>query len=102
MEIIEGNKLIAEFMGWEAKYHPVETIHTSWDWLMPVVEKIEQIGYPVKIQGDYYGDNGVLKTECTVFGNDGDYLLTSGAVEVKIGAVWQAVVEFINWHNQSK
>lgn len=54
-EIIEGNKLIAEFMGME--FHTINNItgvtidgvlggleklqyHTSWDWLMPVVEKI--------------------------------------------------------------
>ena len=72
-EIIEGNKLIAEFMGynliipsmrrypnnwktsyWERNYdiekHTTDHVlceenglkyHSSWDWLMPVVEKIE-------------------------------------------------------------
>ena len=58
-EIIEGNKLIAEFEGLEQdgnywyrptgnteglmythKYRRLE-YHTSWDWLMPVVEKIK-------------------------------------------------------------
>jgi hypothetical protein len=71
-EIIEGNKLIAEFMYPEAKkeYEMGEidisdgiykkmclvmndfnhmSYHTSWDWLMPVVEKIENLGYIVKI-----------------------------------------------------
>ena len=54
-EIIEGNKLIAEFMGIkiiQSRYgcnHPLVTCpypdysnlkyHSSWDWLMPVVEK---------------------------------------------------------------
>ena len=64
--IIEGNKLIAEFMelGWETikevcisnlkKYghrnpdylnNPMywNCYHSSWDWLMPVVEKIEYL-----------------------------------------------------------
>ena len=67
-EIIEGNKLIAEFMGWKIDYRhssftdgkPNEVLvspdgktvlrthnelyrlqyYESWDWLMPVVEKI--------------------------------------------------------------
>lgn len=57
-EIIEGNKLIAEFMGYE-KHPTIEDClrdpqksehnfmhpshlkyHSSWDWLMPVIEKI--------------------------------------------------------------
>jgi hypothetical protein len=67
-EVLEGNKLIAEFMGWE-KYeddttykfpnlYPIHNIddkentgwtseqisnaefHTRWDWLMPVIGKI--------------------------------------------------------------
>jgi hypothetical protein len=68
--IIEENKMIAEFMG--AKYYPKASLfsfkkwsdawvfqrmlyigfsdnqlkfHSSWDWLMPVVEKIEKEGY---------------------------------------------------------
>jgi len=47
---MNDNKLIAEFMGGE---HPLTEItheahhnyHTSWDWLMPVVEKIEIEGF---------------------------------------------------------
>ena len=45
---MKNNKLIAEFMGDE---HPLAEVtheasyryHTSWDWLMPVVEKIEKL-----------------------------------------------------------
>ena len=62
MKTTENNKLIAEFMELEAspKYNPKEyyikeynsgewylpeemQYHTSWDWLMPVVDKIEQV-----------------------------------------------------------
>ena len=36
----EANKLIAEFMG----HHPVEDrYHTSWDALMPVIDKVKSI-----------------------------------------------------------
>ena len=44
------NKLIAEFMDLRSTglsiYKPSEyKYHTSWDWLMPVIEKIESLGY---------------------------------------------------------
>lgn len=60
-QIISDNKLIAEFMGlkWEheypeelrvvlnegefGEYRPLAQYHVSWDWLMPVVDKIENI-----------------------------------------------------------
>ncbi len=53
----KNNKLIAEFMGYEVKhgkcYSPKYNDGTiapmqfdkSWDWLMPVIEKIESLGY---------------------------------------------------------
>lgn len=52
---MKDNKIIAEFMGYEVKqnkcYSPKYNdgtiapmqFHTSWDWLMPVVEKIYQL-----------------------------------------------------------
>ena len=66
-QIIENNRLIAEFMGWvltngfegDIRYNVPKKVftdprlcyieparmlyHSSWDWLMPVVEKIESI-----------------------------------------------------------
>ena len=38
---MKDNKLIAEFMG--ANTSIEMRFHTSWDWLMPVVDKIEQV-----------------------------------------------------------
>ena len=75
--ILEGGKLIAEFHGGrynskrdviiydtDTMYHFAQKInaisvkveylqyHISWDWLMPVVDKIESFGYCVFIQND--------------------------------------------------
>src|SRR5437773_1868401 len=65
-EVVEGNKLIAEFLGakydgrkyWtfpdgSMKIHSPDyssqlKYHSSWDWLMPVVEKIGKMYDPYK------------------------------------------------------
>jgi len=37
---MEGNKIIAEYMGYDDTGHLCQwEYHSSWDWLMPVVEK---------------------------------------------------------------
>lgn len=88
---MKDNKLIAEFMGYtggsDFQYltHP-ETLldtnvdellyHTSWDWLMPVVRKIEMEceGVPPQL------------LDCSLYS--------------EIGEVYQAVVEFIKEYNK--
>lgn len=100
--IEEGNKLIAEFMGITpivenngVVYKDPNTghimlirYHTSWDWLMPVVEKIESLGYGVTIyrKGCHINDIGL-------FGVNGFNHKS------KIEQTWLAVVEFIKWYN---
>ena len=93
---MENNRLIAEFMGLRTNSYGDYNIdkdvmgfdmivcsladtkfHTSWDWLMPVVQKIE----------DYLSDN-VGKVG---YFDDG---LVSNDIEVR----YQAVVEFIKQH----
>ena len=90
---MKNNKLIAEFMGlvvsdsdnYTSELHTNVDVdlkyHTSWDWLMPVVNKIE----------DYLADN---------VGKVGyfDECLNSNDLEVR----YQAVVEFIKTYNDEK
>src|SRR4051812_9002764 len=82
MTIEQGNKLIAEFdgktpvsfldkstncvfEGWvwiengKSKQANYLKYHSSWDWLMPVVEKIEKLGYDSRIHGND-SDGGYL------------------------------------------
>jgi|SRR6478609_6864985 len=92
-DIIEGNKLIAEFEGYyttdgkewarsnkrlvdEYKYH------SSWDWLMPVVEKIWQL------QNSEYSKE--WEDFCRL------------KIHETIQKVYQAVVEFIKWYNNTQ
>lgn len=113
------NEIIAEFMG----YKEIDTINStsrfkyynkgsgplmdsyflerhaysvSWDWLMPVVEKIDKMMPEIKIPED-------LKTL-----EDGDHLanhymeVVALPLSTHISEVYQAVVEFIKWYNNQQ
>ncbi len=104
----ENNKLIAEFMGniirdnivyfpmlQECTFDELE-YHTSWDWLMHVVETIntmDDFNYSVSINYHYTSitDNNTLYDIVDVDA-DGD---------TKKGC-YKAVVKFIKWYNESK
>lgn len=99
--IEEKNRMIAEFMGfvkddenlyliddyrlrgeseYQATYVSEMEFHTSWDWLMPVVEEIDHLEYESERLDNI---DEAIKTR-------------------QIGSVHQAVVEFIEWHNENK
>lgn len=103
-EILDGNKLIAEFMGYpiskvELGFTSKEAktvmrrleYHTSWDWLMPVVEKIEEFGYAIDI----------CQNDCNIYenNNSGNFLKELNR-RTKIEAVYAASIEFIKWHKE--
>ncbi len=109
MTIEEGNKLIAEFMGGKIAHFNISNephfrnlphgrailledlkYNNSWDWLMPVFEKIEKMGAWTDIwqNDDGYGVDVKYNEK---------YFNTTG--KTKIESVWLAVVEFIKWHN---
>jgi hypothetical protein len=112
MTIIEGNKLIAEFMG-VTYYQNMEITadlvqyHSSWDWLMPVVEKIESltnaagVRFSTGIEGRYINyEERPYAHCCFVISNQ--HTVVKAAKETKIEAVWEIVIQFIEWYNQSK
>ncbi len=117
-EIIDNNRVIAEFMGWlagesasyfehinlpekfrvyshvnfitQSNYHRLK-FHSDWSWLMPVVEKIESLSWEVAIRSTYCHINrGTVK----------DFGYTYG--KTKIESVYSAVITFINWYNSHK
>ena len=89
--------------------------HKSWDWLIPVVEKIESYNVSVNINGLYCVFNKNVAHQVTirieaVEMNEGgksawvledEYLYHSDVKDSKIEAVYQAVVEFIK-HTKDK
>lgn len=115
ISIPEGNKLIAEFDGWisTGRKHPFDeskgftyrkkgnmgemwvkgfTYDENWNALMPVIEKIESLGFYVSIQKSNVTcckDGGISP----VYENYG--------YKNKRQAVWEAVVAFIELHNNN-
>jgi hypothetical protein len=59
--------------------------HLDWNWLMPVVEKIESMGYEVNI-----GSNVVI-----IYEKNGSVLIETFA-QTKIQATNQAIVRFVS------
>lgn len=112
------NELIAEFMGivfWKQikneRYYKVPKEHvyannaglgqfrydTSWDWLMPVVEKIESLhsvvpGHLLQIE--------ITRGFVKILGTPGQHIFYNISIEgSKIQATYRAVVDFIKWYN---
>ena len=75
----------------------VKSYHNSWDWLMPVVEKIESLEdkydyFTVNISG---GNNPYIES------STGELIADIAGFELtKIQATYKAVVEFIKWYNK--
>src|SRR5690242_19234149 len=129
-QIQTGNRLIAQFMGAKFRNAPEGHLeedelifpegkspydflnqvrisslkyHSSWDWIMPVVEKIAAIEITPPPNYTWYRiemvPNGYVKIEGGSLGK----LFTNVSREGSfINAVWRAVVDFIKHHNSLK
>lgn len=114
-EVVENNKLIAEFhdptwkdridISWENIEDYVPSYHKYWDYLMPVVEKIESLKpennsntrFQFIIKGKMCLVNDKFKIERDDFLN-----LHYKVHESKLLAVWFAIVEFLKWYNEKR
>lgn len=68
---------------------------TDWNWLMEVVEKIENLNEYISI---YLYPQGCTISKCKEFEGDKDYFDISIDGDSKIEAVYNACVEFIQWY----
>jgi len=101
---IKTNCTIAEFMGFvfyddKGKYYHIEDgyylckpkklkYHESWDWLMPVVEKIERLR---KDAAPHDVDFDMLKED-----------INDALSEGRLDYTYQNIVNFIKWFNEKK
>lgn len=88
---------------WDAPFQ----FHNSWDWLMPVVEKIESLGYFTKIYSYATGAEIESCMDIMSYNKDENYksLYLFGKFtydESKIIAIFNSVVEFIKWYNKKQ
>jgi hypothetical protein len=126
-EIIEGNKLIAEFMGGNKQIIPKGGLHgykegtelwrfclfssnpgpvtyleyhSSWEWLMEVVEKIEGLfnGNAFTITNRNLWCIIEMNTQFSL-AYDIEYSEISIKASTKLESTWEAVVQFIQWYN---
>jgi hypothetical protein len=108
-EIQENNKLIGEFMGliisnrenYDSQLHTnVDAdlkFHSSWDWLMPVVEKIELIETI---------DVDILQNGTRIYEwRSGGLVIADNVANIsydrKIEHTYDAVIQFIKWFNEN-
>lgn len=105
-QITENNKLIAEFMGTNTK-NPAFHKHgiklckydSSWDWLMPVVDKIERLGYV------FISDSAIRIIDFNKRGPTGFLIAFSSLAtldQTRMNATYTSCLQFINWYNQNK
>jgi hypothetical protein len=114
---MEDNELIAQFMGWklveptrpfqgnkfengtDVMYTVQLCYDTSWDWLMPVVEKIGKL-YEANFPPPEDFMKKILAHEDPIEKEYIDVISTS--IYTPIDEVYKVVVEFIKWYNKQQ
>ena len=94
---MKENKLIAEFMDVNLIEGQLGEYHESWDWLMPVVEKINLLD-------DYRYTFLIASMDTQIVNNITNDVIVEvsckHSVDELIKCVYEAVVKFIKQHNK--
>ena len=122
---VHANKLISEFMGLKPNPHNQDPLHPTdfaededkcikyvdmkyhikWDdWLMPVVEKIEEIALE-EVKGVYKRHRFCVNfnfTQAEITDMSTGMIVGYGDVGRKLDSTYIAVLEFIMWYNKNK
>lgn len=123
MNIQESNKLIAEFMHPEMvgfdkdnndgieigddmlakmsivmEQYDLLKYHESWDWLMPVFDKIVRMKSPSMT---YEISGASCRIEENTFDGAGVLVVTNSEDDDTLGACYVAIVKFIKWYNKN-
>lgn len=73
--------------------------HSSWDWLMPVLEKIEENYYTEILGTNTKNDNSYIMN---IFDYNGKFIFDPHSHKSKLELVFITIVDFIKWHNKNK
>jgi len=124
-EILESNKIIAEFLGYSEGYpHKIDQYgyeqtvegykingvdiatddlkyHYSWDWLMPVAEKISKLGEVYYFSILPNASTDIMLKTITI---DDAFIFNFHVEESQstLDCVYKTVVSFIKWYNQNE
>jgi hypothetical protein len=112
MDKIEGNKLIAEFVqfiegiGWVTKYpftNDKLKFHSSWDWLMPVVELTNVICEFASYElSNNSREQEHLENKLDNPNHWKSWSYHHVRLDADIGYVWNKVVQFIQRYNSQQ
>lgn len=105
MNTTENNKIIAEFMGVASngivfqdentkEFHPIK-YHFDWNWLMEVVEKIEEMDFVFNVQYTLVETHDLRDTKFK-------HTFKPQDKKTKKESIYIACVEFIKWYNEQK
>lgn len=97
-DVIPAHKLKMNSNDILARHHYNLRYYNEWNWLMRVIEKIDELGYETNI---FCHNNWkdpkrciILKYDCTE--------ISSVCGDNKINVTYEAVIEFIKWYNKQK
>jgi hypothetical protein len=108
-EILEYNKLCAEFLGYEISENKecfklpnkngwvaLSIFHSDWNWIHELIEAIEKLGFTTSLTNNYFH---IMKVE-----NNGGTTVGSSKINsaTKKEAVVEAINQFLKWYSQNK